>query len=296
MSIHRATTVGPKSPLCQVILKNTTNLKDTSTSTSRRPINRSQSLLTTNSRTPVLAPSRGERARLEALLADVWSRNVLPFPGMTARSRSEHLVRSSATTMMRKLSVANITSSLGKRSTSVPSMPKANDDALSHIDLDALDFRHNDEPGWISTLDINAESSKKPEHSSIRDGSERSSKNISSSSIESAGAAMSGTVRKVDLSQLDTVWSAEDEETGAPTLRTSSANSSPPHRRQCQSEKSETSTSSRPPGKENAYQKSRRQDWFIRSPLSSMKSSSKWSRVSTINRGMMSSSLRSFFR
>jgi len=111
VSIHRATTIGPKSPLCQVILKNTSAVKGGPTVSSNTSINRSQSLLTTNSRVPVLAPARAERARLEASLADAWTRDVLPFPGITARSRSEHLVRASASSMMRKLSAVNITGS-----------------------------------------------------------------------------------------------------------------------------------------------------------------------------------------
>lgn len=123
LSIHRATTVGPKSPLCQVIIKNTSALKDASASSSNAAINRSQSLLTTN-RIPILAPSRSDRIRLERLLADVWTKHVLPYPAMTGRSRGEHLVRSSASSMMRKLSVASITSSFSsKRSGSVVSLP-----------------------------------------------------------------------------------------------------------------------------------------------------------------------------
>ncbi|KAM7223202.1 hypothetical protein V8F06_001415 [Rhypophila decipiens] len=118
ISIHRATTVGPKSPLCQVILKNTSVMKDAPSSGGARSsqINRSQSLLTTNTRIPVLAPSRGDRARIEALLSDVWTRDILPFPGITARSRSEHLVRTSASSVIRKLSVVSITSSFTRRS------------------------------------------------------------------------------------------------------------------------------------------------------------------------------------
>ncbi|KAL5085339.1 hypothetical protein Trisim1_010672 [Trichoderma cf. simile WF8] len=120
ISIQRATTVGgPKSPLCQVILKNTNVLKDHGgNSSTASTINRSQSLLTTTTRIPVLAPPRGERARLEALLSDVWSREVLPFPGMTMKSRSENLVRNSASTVMRKLSVASFASTFTKRSVS----------------------------------------------------------------------------------------------------------------------------------------------------------------------------------
>lgn len=130
ISVHRATTVGPKTPLCQVILKNTSvapssSHPSSSSSGSAISINRSMSLLTTNSNNnnngsnsiPILAPPRGERARLEALLSDVWTRDVLPFPGMTARGRGEyHLVKASATSMMRKLSVASITGSFGRRS------------------------------------------------------------------------------------------------------------------------------------------------------------------------------------
>ncbi|KXX74960.1 T-lymphoma invasion and metastasis-inducing protein 1 [Madurella mycetomatis] len=108
MSIHRATTVGPKTPLCQVILKNTSAVKEASTPSHGSRINRSQSLLTTNNRIPVLVPSRAERARLETLLADIWTRDVLPFPGMPARSKSEQLVRASASSVMRRLSSVSI--------------------------------------------------------------------------------------------------------------------------------------------------------------------------------------------
>jgi hypothetical protein len=123
ISVHRATTVGPKTPLCQVILKNTSVVSSAPASTSSgmgggssSSINRSMSLLTTNTRIPILAPSRGDRARLEALLSDVWTRDILPFPGITARSRSEYLVKASAGAMMRKLSVASITGSFKRGS------------------------------------------------------------------------------------------------------------------------------------------------------------------------------------
>lgn len=72
-------------------------------------MNRSQSLLTTH-RVPVLSPSRVERAQLEGAVADVWSHSILPFPGMPRPNSS---VRE---TMMRKFSVASITSTLSKRS------------------------------------------------------------------------------------------------------------------------------------------------------------------------------------
>ncbi|KAF4587717.1 Dbl homology domain-containing protein [Ophiocordyceps camponoti-floridani] len=129
ISIHRATTVGPKSPLCQVVLKNTSIVRDTGGSVSASlTINRSHSVLTTQTRMPVLAPSRSERARLEALLADVWTREILPFPGMTTRARSEHLVRTSASTVMRKLSVTSIASSFARRSSSLTQKAKPSEE------------------------------------------------------------------------------------------------------------------------------------------------------------------------
>ncbi|KAL7820389.1 Dbl homology domain-containing protein [Trichoderma aethiopicum] len=131
ISIQRATTVGgAKSPLCQVILKNTNGLRDHGGyASTASTIKRSQSLLTTTTRIPVLAPPRGERARLEALLSDVWTREVLPFPGMSMRSRSENLVRSSASTVMRKLSVASFASSFAKRSTASAQRTQSIEDA-----------------------------------------------------------------------------------------------------------------------------------------------------------------------
>ncbi|KAK8048847.1 RhoGEF domain-containing protein [Apiospora phragmitis] len=84
----------PEAPLCSSLsldIKSLGTVFGKPGSGSVTPINRSQSLLTTNSRIPCLSPGRGERARLEALLADVWSRAALPFPGITNRSKSEYL-------------------------------------------------------------------------------------------------------------------------------------------------------------------------------------------------------------
>lgn len=104
-------------------------MKDAAHAATAASINRSQSLLTTNHRIPTLAPPRSERARIEAHLGDVWSRDILPFPGMTNRSKSEHLVRSSASSVMRKLSVASIASSFSRRPGSLSSLHKASADA-----------------------------------------------------------------------------------------------------------------------------------------------------------------------
>ncbi|KAK4251910.1 hypothetical protein C7999DRAFT_37281 [Corynascus novoguineensis] len=140
VSIHRATTIGPKTPLYQVILKNASAAKEVPIVSSNPSINRSQSLLTTNSRIPVVAPARAERARLEAMLADVWTRDVLPFPGITARSRSEHLVRASASSMMRKLSAVSIGGSFTRRSASLASLQQQQREKGGATDATATAF------------------------------------------------------------------------------------------------------------------------------------------------------------
>ncbi|KAL1901713.1 hypothetical protein Cpir12675_000220 [Ceratocystis pirilliformis] len=123
ISIHRASTIGPKSQMCQVILKNTCVLKEAK-ATNGTSINRSHSLLASNNRIAVLAPTRAERARLETMLSDIWSKEMLPFPGMTARARSEHVVRSTTSSMIRRLSVASITSTFTRRTSSLASISK----------------------------------------------------------------------------------------------------------------------------------------------------------------------------
>lgn len=132
ISVHRAATIGSKAPTTQVIIKNTSGSKDGfGTSSAASTVSRSQSLLAT--RVPVLAPPRSERARIESLLSDVWSHDRLPCPGMTARSRPDYLVRSSASTVMRRLSVASIASSLSKRSGSTKQKKKASDSVSSPL-------------------------------------------------------------------------------------------------------------------------------------------------------------------
>ncbi|KAG5983666.1 hypothetical protein E4U55_007590 [Claviceps digitariae] len=116
LSTRRATTSCPKPALYQVILKNTSEHAPSYVSnTTSLSISRSHSLLSTKSRVSILSPPRMERARLETLLADVWSREILPFPGVSTRIRSEKFVRTSASTVMRKLSVMSIANSLARR-------------------------------------------------------------------------------------------------------------------------------------------------------------------------------------
>ena len=117
MSVHRTATVGPTTDLNQVIIKNTQSAKealDNSSNTSLQ-IPRSQSVATP-SHVQTLAPRRADRVRLEGLLSDVWTKDLLPYPSMTPR-RSDPL-RASANHVIRKFSMASITSnfSSSKRS------------------------------------------------------------------------------------------------------------------------------------------------------------------------------------
>lgn len=133
MSVQRAATLGPKATLHQVVIKNTEaqRLPDISQSSTSLPMARSQSHLSTNHIT-TLAPRRGERIRLETTLSDVWTKDVLPYPGMCPR-RAENPIRASANSVMRKLSMASIASNFSSRRTmSFSSMSRL------HMDDDAM--------------------------------------------------------------------------------------------------------------------------------------------------------------
>lgn len=126
MSVHRTATIGPTTDLNQVIIKNTQSARealDNSSNTSLQ-IPRSQSVATP-SHVQTLAPRRADRVRLEGLLSDVWTKALLPYPGMTPR-RSDPL-RASANHVIRKFSMASITSnfSSSKRSGSYTSIAQS---------------------------------------------------------------------------------------------------------------------------------------------------------------------------
>ena len=120
--IQRAATVGPATNMNHVMIKNTQAEKGLIDEKSARAlaIGRSQSVFSTK-HIPTLVPRRIDRIRLEMALSDIWTRDVLPYPGMLSR-RSENSIRASANLMMRKLSMASITSGFSKRSTSHSSL------------------------------------------------------------------------------------------------------------------------------------------------------------------------------
>lgn len=122
MSVHRAATLGSKPSMCQVIIKNTQaqKLSEVPSTFSPSGVARSQSHMSSH-HIPTLAPRRAERIRLETLLEDVWTKDILPFPGMSNRS-VENQIRASANSVMRKLSMASIASNFSRRSPSYSSM------------------------------------------------------------------------------------------------------------------------------------------------------------------------------
>ena len=129
LSIQRASTVSPRNVTCQVIIRNTNAWKDYR-ETQASPcssLGRSQSHSTTN-RVCILAPKRSERARMEHQLAGVWTRDLLPFPGMSG-SRGENVILSSASSVIRKLSKASISGQFSKRSASVSSVTSSQADS-----------------------------------------------------------------------------------------------------------------------------------------------------------------------
>ena len=214
------------SGLYQVIIKNTNAFKETASSAS---INRSQSLLTTN-RIPVLAPSRADRIRLETLLADVWTKEILPFPGMTGRARSEHLVRASASSMMRKLSVASIASNFTKRSGSMASLHKtAEDDESSETDVMRFTPVRNENNSSESSQYKDPDDPTRSRLSVIQDEKEntqyRNSLETPGTLSPAAKGSPASTLRRLATLKVKTSWGPDGQRIITPPLRTSSANS-----------------------------------------------------------------------
>lgn len=131
MSIHRTATVGPTTDLNQVIIKNTQAVKEVQDGVAQATLQipRSQSVQTP-SHVQTLAPRRAERHRLETVLTDVWTKELLPYPGMVRRSDP---IRASANHVIRKFSMASITSnfSSSKRTGSHTSVASSRKEELA---------------------------------------------------------------------------------------------------------------------------------------------------------------------
>jgi len=275
ISIHRATTVGPKSSLCQVLIKNTTTLKEISQSASSTSMNRSQSLLTTN-RIPVLAPPRAERVRLENLLSDVWTREILPFPGMTGRIRSEHLVRASASSMIRMLSVASIASNITKRSASYVNLANIHHPTDEKHDIESPKCAHAE--GWESNFLEKSSIGESDDTtvsrlSIIQDENAPFEENIRSPTSATNGSSPVGTLKRLATLGVKKSWQPNGSRIITSPLRTSSTNSI---------NQIQTAPISDTPceGSENKHQ-----------PKHSL-----WAKAADMNRVMYADGLRGFFR
>lgn len=122
LSIQRAATVKDRTSVCQVIIKNTGALKGSDDLSADSSMNRSQSLLETH-KVPTLVSKRTDRIQMEHALTSVWTKDRLPFPGMS----SGLLARTSASSMMRKLSRASTHSKSATRTVSCASIPETNE-------------------------------------------------------------------------------------------------------------------------------------------------------------------------
>ncbi|ROT40036.1 Dbl homology domain-containing protein [Sodiomyces alkalinus F11] len=299
MAIQRATTVGAKSPLCQVVLKNTSLARDVGSISVNSPLNRSQSLHM-NKRIPILAPHRGERTRLETLLSDVWSREVLPFPGITGRLRSEHPVLTTATTMMRKLSVTNIASSLTRRSNSVASTTKSS----GNDGIVPGDENHTRLPSIVNENSPNMDEgpfagaklepvSRSTTLLEIPDGSEKRNPTTTSSGLIFQTAEVSGLDRRQCSlyshghgdSTLEGMLPAE-----ARALRGSSTDRGFRLRRN-----KHNSSSSEVLPRTSGKKKKRPTQGAPKKPRLIHRTSSRWGKVGGLNRDTMMRSIRSFF-
>ena len=107
-SIQRAATLNSRKQGCQVIIKNTSSIKQREDLPMTIPemIGRSQSVLSTY-KIPILAPGRADRQRIEQAMASVWTRDRLAYPGMGGHRRGSLIT--SATNVMRRLSRASTT-------------------------------------------------------------------------------------------------------------------------------------------------------------------------------------------
>lgn len=119
VSIQRAATLGPGRVVTrQVVIKHTHTQQRACESHQSDGMPMRSQTHSPSAHVPTLTPRRADRVRLETMLSDVWTKDLIPYPGMLAR-RAEHPIRSSASSMMRKLSMASLASNFSKRSASV---------------------------------------------------------------------------------------------------------------------------------------------------------------------------------
>ncbi len=238
-------------------------------------MNRSQSLLTTN-RIPVLAPPRAERVRLENLLSDVWTREILPFPGMTGRTRSEHLVRASASSMIRKLSVASIAGNFTKRSVSYVNLASIHHPADDKHEVESSKDIYAG--GWESVIlekssTVESDDTTVSRLSVIKDEIIQLDEKVVCLTGATNGSSPVGTLKRLATLRAKKSLQPNGSRVITPPLRTSSANSI---------NQTRTASINGSPweGDENKYQ-----------PKHSL-----WAKAAGMNRGIYVEGIRGFFR
>lgn len=107
-----------------MVLKNNGLGRSSTLRASETPtVTRTRSLKADGPHILTISPSVSERSRLESILADVWSQEVLPLSFLGGKPKGDHLGR--ATSIMRKLSATNLSGSLGRRSGSLARRTRA---------------------------------------------------------------------------------------------------------------------------------------------------------------------------
>jgi hypothetical protein len=86
-------------------------------------LGRSRSLQT-NRQIAILTPKRQDRMRMERRLSGIWTRDIIPYPGMHT-GRGELMIRSGAGSLFRKLSRRKPFKRQGSGSSSIPSKKRS---------------------------------------------------------------------------------------------------------------------------------------------------------------------------
>ncbi len=149
---------------------------------------------------------------------------------MTGRARSEHLVRASASSMMRKLSVASIASNFTKRSGSMASLHRtAEDNESGEIDLLKATPPHTENHSSETSQNKEADDLTRSRLSVIQDEKENIQQRDSLETPRALNPGTNGspasTLRRLATLKVKTSWGPDGQRMITPPLRTSSANS-----------------------------------------------------------------------
>ena len=128
----------PKAPIVNLIIKGTESAITRSIS-SINLVGRSQTVHTTYRPMAILTPKRHDRLRLEHRLASVWTKDVIPYPGMQT-GRGEYVLRSSAESLIRRFTIRRPSFMNRKSSSSIQNVPVNSRDSQSLSEKDALEL------------------------------------------------------------------------------------------------------------------------------------------------------------